>query len=233
MAAQYQWSVETDVAGDHLMYWQSIAVIAAIATPFATAFAQQAPAADALRISGPAIHENLAVYFIHGKSVPGPAPLTLREALDAGKVVVHETGNVNMLSIENSGTEEVFVQAGDIVKGGQQDRVLTVSFLVPPQSGRLDIGAYCVERGRWSARGKEDAKRFASSNSALPSRDAKIAMLAPAKPRAAEPVPPPQTIADAAREIAQGRTRAGDTQQQAARTASETGTRQTEVWSSV
>ena len=214
------------------MNWQSIAVVAAVAAPFVCAFTRGATAADEpSRISGPAVHENLAVYFIHGKSAPGPAPLTLKEALDAGKVVVHETGNVNMLAIENSGSEEVFVQAGDIVKGGQQDRVLTVSFLVPANSGRLDIGAYCVERGRWSARGKEDVKRFASSNSALPSRDAKIAMLAPAKPRPAEASPLPQSLEGAAANASEQRARVEA--RQAARAASETGSRQTEVWGSV
>ena len=29
------------------------------------------------RISDPKVHENLAIYFIHGPSAPGPVPLTL------------------------------------------------------------------------------------------------------------------------------------------------------------
>ena len=41
------------------------------------------------------MHENLAVYFLHGPSTPGPVPLTLAEALAKGKVRVIETGNVN------------------------------------------------------------------------------------------------------------------------------------------
>ena len=66
-----------------------------------------AAADDAPRISGPVVHDNLAVYFIHGPSAPGPVPLTLKEALERGKVIVHETGSVNTLSIENSGSDEV------------------------------------------------------------------------------------------------------------------------------
>ena len=58
---------------------------------------------------------------------------------------------------------QVFIQAGDIVKGGKQDRVLTVSFLLPPNSGRVPIASFCVEQGRWSARGKEDHARFSSA----------------------------------------------------------------------
>jgi hypothetical protein len=146
-----------------------------------------APSSDPVRISGPVTHENLTVFFIHGKSAPGKAPLTLEEALAKRAVEVRETGNVNQLEIENSGSEPVFIQAGDIVKGGQQDRTLMVSLLLPPKSGRIAIASFCVEQGRWSARGKEDVKTFASSSGHVPSRDMKIAMQAPAA-KAAEPL---------------------------------------------
>ncbi len=139
------------------------------------------------RVSGPIIHENVAVFFVHGTSTPGPVPQTLQEAMAKGTVTVHETGNVQQLEIENTGSEAVFVQFGDIVKGGQQDRVLTVSLLLEPKSGRVPIGAYCVEQGRWAARGKEDVKRFAISEALMPSREAKLAM---AKPRDKPAAPP-------------------------------------------
>ena len=152
------------------------------------------------RVSGPVVHENIAVYFVHGPSAPGPVPQTLQEALAKGTVEVNETGNVQQLTIENKGAEAVFVQFGDIVKGGQQDRVLTVSLLIEPKSGVIPIGAYCVEQGRWSARGKEDVKRFALSEAIMPSREAKIAMAKPAAPR-----PEPRAILGAAREADQHR----------------------------
>src|SRR5688572_28136154 len=131
------------------------------------------------RISGPYTHENLSLYFTHGPSAPGPVPLTLQEALAKNQVLVRETGDVNQLVIENRGNDEVFVQAGEIVKGGKQDRVLTVSVLLPKNSGPVPIGAYCVEQGRWQPRGKEDASRFSTSDAAVPSRKAKLAMKAP------------------------------------------------------
>ena len=135
--------------------------------------------ADEYRVSGPVIHENLAIYLVHGKSAAGPVPLTLDEALGKRVVKVHETGNVNELQIENLGSDEVFVQSGDIVKGGQQDRVLTVSLVLPPKSGRIPIASFCVEQGRWAARGKEDVKTFATASAVVPSREAKLAMKAP------------------------------------------------------
>lgn len=139
------------------------------------------------RISGPHVHENLAVYFIHGTSANGPVPLTLAEALERKQARVIETGNVNALKVENLGDEAIFIQSGDIVKGGQQDRVLTVSLLLPKGSGQVAIDSFCVEAGRWAARGTEDVKQFSSSGYALPSREAKLAMRMPSKPQA-EPV---------------------------------------------
>src|SRR5450755_4384244 len=133
-------------------------------------------------MSGPVSHDNLAVYFVHGPSKAGPVPLTLQEALTQGAVRVSETGNVNALAIENFGEQTVFVQAGDVVKGGRQDRTLTVSLLLPPKSGRIPIASFCVEHGRWSARGTEDARSFSSSAAAVPSREMKLAMQAAMPP---------------------------------------------------
>jgi hypothetical protein len=127
-------------------------------------------------VSGPLVHERLAVYFIHGPSVAGSVPLTLSEALAKGVVTVHETGDVNQLASENTSEEEVFIQSGDIVKGGQQDRTLTLSMIVPPRSGRVPLAAFCVEQGRWAQRGSENVAAFSSSEKMLPSKDAKWAL---------------------------------------------------------
>ena len=96
-----------------------------------------------------------------------------------GTVRVAETGSVNELRIENTGDEDVYVQSGDMVKGGRQDRVLTVSFVLPRKSGEMPVAAYCVEHGRWSQRGAEEVTTFAGAYNALPSREAKLAMKAP------------------------------------------------------
>ena len=146
-----------------------------------------AQAPEGPRISGPVVHENLAVYFIHGKSAAGKVPLTLEEAMAKGVVKVRETSNVNQLEIENLGNDEVFVQSGDIVKGGKQDRTLMVSLVLPPKSGAVPIASFCVEQGRWTARGREDAGNFSTASAAVPSREMKLAMKAPIP--AAAPAP--------------------------------------------
>jgi hypothetical protein len=142
-------------------------------------FAASAFAADGIQVSGPIVHDNLAIYLVHGAAAGGGAvPLTLQEALAKGAVKVRETGSVNELTVENTGKDEVYVQAGDIVKGGQQDRVLSVDLLLPPRSGAVSIAAFCVESGRWTARGNEDVKQFSSAAAAMPSHEAKVAMRA-------------------------------------------------------
>jgi ARG/rhodanese/phosphatase superfamily protein len=146
-------------------------------------------AAPGYRVSGPFTHDNLALYFVHGEADKGPVPLTLEEALAKNRIRVDETSKVNELSLENLGDEDVFVQAGDIVKGGKQDRVIGVSILVPGKSGRIPISSFCVEQGRWTARGAEDGSRFASAGSSVPSRRAKMAIYAAPSPAAGADLP--------------------------------------------
>jgi hypothetical protein len=159
-----------------------------VSLPFvASAFADAG-----IQVSGPIVHDNLAIYLVHGSGGSGGVPLTLQEALAKGVVKVHETGSVNALTVENTGKEEeVYVQAGDIVKGGQQDRVLSVDLLLPPRSGEVSIAAFCVEHGRWTARGNEDVRQFSSAASAMPSHEAKVAMRAYAVAAAPSPADAP------------------------------------------
>jgi hypothetical protein len=127
-------------------------------------------------LSGPYTHKNLAIFLVHGKNLTkGKSFLTLQEALAQKKVVVYETKSVNELSIENFSNEDVYVQSGDIVKGGQQDRMMAVDLIVPPKSGRMPISAFCVEHGRWSGRGNERAAVFSSSSDSVATKDIKLA----------------------------------------------------------
>jgi hypothetical protein len=158
----------------------SLAVLLTIALP--SAFATE------LRISDPIVYSNLAIYVVRDAAGGGAVPLTLEEAIAKGQVKVAETGAVNDLKIENIGNEEVFVQAGDIVKGGRQDRVLSVDLLLPPRSGQISVAAFCVEPGRWAARGLEDASKFSSSTHAMPSHEAMMVIQSYAEALVGSPV---------------------------------------------
>lgn len=137
---------------------------------------QKPQAKDEYRLEGPFTQGNLTVFLIHGKDkIKGQTFITLQEALVQKKVIVRETREVNELSIENISSEEVFVQSGDIVKGGQQDRMLVVDLILPPRSGKIPIAAFCVENGRWSRRGNEEVTTFNSSSNVVASREVKLA----------------------------------------------------------
>jgi hypothetical protein len=197
---------------EQFMRWSLLALAAISTSPlvmFSLIGIGGANPSNGPRVSDPIVHENLAIYFIRAKSEAGNVPLTLDEALAKGVVRVKETSNVNQLEIENLGHEEVFVQSGDIVKGGKQDRTLMVSLVLPPKSGSISIASFCVEEGRWSPRGREDARHFSTASAAVPSREMKLAMKAPM------PVP------------------AAGVDRRANAYADETGQRQQQVWEGV
>ncbi len=122
-------------------------------------------------------HQNLTLHLIHGPDrVDGGRFIPLAEALKTGSVRVHETGEVGRLEVENlSDSHDLFIQAGDVVKGGRQDRTLGVDLVLPTRSGRFPIPSFCVERGRWHQRAGEDARQFSSSDSHLAGRKLRMA----------------------------------------------------------
>ena len=134
-----------------------------IALPVGFAKQDEPATTSNYRLSGPYIHKNLTVFLIHGKDQTNKTFLTLQEALAQKKVRVYETKEVNELAIRNLSNQDIYVQAGDIVRGGDQDRMISVDFIVPPRSGRMPIAAFCVESGRWNKRGNEVNESFASS----------------------------------------------------------------------
>jgi hypothetical protein len=78
--------------------------------------------------------------------------VTLETALKSGSAIVRERkdgARVNSLTIVNRGDASVYVLAGTIVKGGNQDRQVSQDFVVPPGK-RIAVDAFCVEQGRWN-----------------------------------------------------------------------------------
>jgi hypothetical protein len=118
------------------------------------------------RITGPYVAKNLALYLVHAKApAPGAESLTLQEGHASSQVMVHETGNVGELAIENlHETLDLFIQAGELVRGGRQDRTFGADFIVTARSGRVPIPTFCVERGRWGRRRTEAANHFSTSD---------------------------------------------------------------------
>jgi hypothetical protein len=132
---------------------------------------QVVPARDCA-VSGPFTHANLSIYLIHGPdTLKGQKVMTLQAALEQNLVVVHE----GRMAIDNRGTVPVFIQAGDIIKGGNQDRVLPYDQLVPPQTTGAPLVAFCVESGRSFPRGQELSSAFQSATEQLPGKQLNLA----------------------------------------------------------
>ena len=85
-----------------------------------------------LTVSGPYAHEGLTIFLFHGADkIDGSRYASLSEGLEKKHVVIHETGDVGQLEAENlSDVFDVFIQAGDVLKGGRQDRTMAIDFIV-------------------------------------------------------------------------------------------------------
>jgi hypothetical protein len=103
------------------------------------------------------LHEALAkndveVRELGGGSVGANAPqrssITNNEPNDDVQAQ-HGGATVNTLALENKGASPVYVLAGTIVKGGNQDRQIGQDFVIAP-SETVAIDAFCVEHGRWT-----------------------------------------------------------------------------------
>jgi len=149
--------------------------IKAVAQQPSTTGQDASAAQSSYRLSGPYTHDNLTVFLVHGKDLTKKTFLTLQEALAQKKVRVYETKDVNELAIRNLSNQDIYVQAGDIVRGGDQDRMISIDFIVPPRSGRMPIAAFCVEAGRWSKRGNEENASFSSSENMIATKSLKLA----------------------------------------------------------
>ena len=128
-------------------------------------------------MSGPFRYKNLELFLFRGpESLPNRRFLPLHEALEQGTVIVHETGNVGQLEVENRSELDLFIQAGDVVKGGRQDRTLGVDLVVEAHGGRVPVPAFCVESRRWHKRRNESDAVFSKSDSVLSSKALRLSM---------------------------------------------------------
>jgi len=155
---------------------RTISVLAAAA---AVGMAARLPAANPpsrYKITGPFTHDNLSVYLIHGPATLAKNLLTLEQAISEKNVIVYETRDVNQLTVENVSNQDVFIESGDIVQGGAQDRTFQDDLILPSHSGKVDISAFCVEHGRWTQRGTEPVRTFGSASQAVATKELKMAV---------------------------------------------------------
>jgi hypothetical protein len=58
---------------------------------------------------------------------------------------------VNTLWLTNSSGKTLLLVAGEMLLGGQQDRIVQKDGLIPPTKTPVDLAVFCVEHGRWTA----------------------------------------------------------------------------------
>jgi hypothetical protein len=129
----------------------------------------------AMPVTGPFAHQNLAVFLIHSEQQDPREFITLDEGLKNGSVKVSERAQeqVNKLQIDNQSDYPLFLQEGDRLQGGKQDRTIYTSMVVPPHSGNMDLPAFCIEQSRWTA-GSNGAFFAGVSNTALAPKAVRI-----------------------------------------------------------
>jgi hypothetical protein len=94
---------------------------------------------------------------------------SLKQALEQKKIVITEKGDggtVNTLTVENKSKDTIIINCGEVIKGGQQDRVINQDIVLYPRSGKKDLSVFCVEHGRWSPRNESLGNRGTINNTA-------------------------------------------------------------------
>jgi len=133
------------------------------------------PGLGRLALSGPYRHKNLSLFYFHdtGRPLVEPNYISLEEGTASGQVTISEqdSARVGRLLISNNSDRPLFLQIGEIVKGGKQDRTLQVSLVIPPRTKLYPVPSFCVEQTRWSG-----GKRFAPRGIIMPDRLGKVAL---------------------------------------------------------
>ncbi|MGB7683644.1 MAG: DUF6569 family protein, partial [Candidatus Acidiferrales bacterium] len=138
---------------------------------------------DSWRLGEPVRYKNMTVFPILSKTNADATGFeTLDEALASGDVLVTEHGSeilrrsrsdnpppyqersygasVNQLVLINRGKRPVLLLAGEVVSGGNQDRIVGKDRIVPAGGEPLPLDVFCVEHGRWTG----PTTKFAAGN---------------------------------------------------------------------
>ncbi|HEY2747018.1 MAG TPA: DUF6569 family protein [Polyangia bacterium] len=114
------------------------------------------------KMLAPIVYKQLALFPIVqtiAAAVDKTQYLTLSEGLKRKVVTVAELaggGSVNTLTVTNKSERPLLILGGEVVLGGQQDRILGQDTIVPAHE-QMRVQVFCVEHGRWSGNRQFDA----------------------------------------------------------------------------
>lgn len=131
-------------------------IIAALLVLSSFAFADELGLQPGTKLGAPITFKQLTVFPIvqAAAAVDKTQYLTLSEGLKQKLVAVSELaggGSVNTLLVANKSEKPLLILGGEVVLGGQQDRILGQDTIVPAHE-EMRLTVYCVEHGRWSGR---------------------------------------------------------------------------------
>ncbi|MDH3584424.1 MAG: hypothetical protein OER86_09435, partial [Phycisphaerae bacterium] len=156
--------------------WAALAAEPSGTDPATTPGGKRHPPVAAYRVSGPYTHQNLAVFVLHSDRRDDRDFLTLDEGLRRGliKVTEKQDAEVRELLIENRSDKPCYIQEGDRLKGGKQDRTIYASIVIKPRSGAVALPSFCIEQSRWR-KGQSGDQFQATGNAALSPKSVRLA----------------------------------------------------------
>jgi ARG/rhodanese/phosphatase superfamily protein len=94
--------------------------------------------------------------------IDNPDIISLSQAINQGLATISERGsasteNVHWLRINNTSDKSIFINSGEMIAGGRQDRMVTKDTILVPTKRDQYIPVMCVEEGRWSDKEKKFA----------------------------------------------------------------------------
>ena len=116
---------------------------------------------SAMTILDPVAVANLAVFLVQlprsrttarkQTAAPPGEFLALEHARAAGEVVISETGATERVRLENHSKQDLFIQAGEILRGGNQDRAVAGDLIIPAPRHEPEshwVPTFCAEPER-------------------------------------------------------------------------------------
>jgi hypothetical protein len=101
----------------------------------------------------PMQYKQLAVFpVVHRAGVVSAQYLTLSDGVKQKLVTVSEHGQggtVNRVQVKNASEKPLLLLGGEVILGGQQDRILGKDTVVPAHETMV-VEVFCVEHGRWN-----------------------------------------------------------------------------------
>jgi hypothetical protein len=114
-----------------------------------------------LRVGKGIERRNLTIFPLFAEdTVHLPEYLPIGAAIRSGAAKITEIsegGSVPTLALDNAGTIPILIIDGEELIGARQNRIANLTILAPGKK-ILPIPVSCVERGRWSYRGREFAE---------------------------------------------------------------------------